>query len=160
MNQLDPSCNGLRLLDAAEREMRPPRILLVDDDAEMRNILEQILSEEGYEVVLAEDGFDLLDRVGDTWLEAEAFDLVLSDVRMPGCTGLDALEALREEDWATPVLFMTAFGSRRPGERLDAREAERLGAEILDKPFELGELLERVRRLVPPDRYAEGWSSR
>ena len=155
MSQLDPSFKGLRLLDAAEREMRPPRILLVDDDAEMRSILEQILSEEGYEVVMAEDGFDLLDRVGDTWLDAEAFDLVLSDVRMPGCTGLDALEALREDDWSTPVLFMTAFGSRRTH-----REAERLGAEILDKPFELDELLERVRAMVPPTRYAEGWSSR
>jgi len=153
MTEFDSTSPGVRLLEAAEQAMRPPRVLLVDDDAEMRSLLGEILSEEGYEVVLAEDGFGLLDRVGDSWLGAEDFDLVLSDVRMPGCTGLDALEALREDDWATPVLFMTAFGSKRTH-----REAARLGAEILDKPFEMDELLERVRKIVPPDRYAAGWS--
>lgn len=153
LNEFDPTAKGVQLLDAAELDMRPPRILLAEDDYEMRSLLEEILSEEGYEVVLAEDGFDLLDRVGDTWLVQEPFDLVLSDIRMPGCTGLDALEALREDDWSSPVLFMTAFGSRRTH-----REAQRLGADIIDKPFEMSQLLERVREIVPPDRYARGWS--
>lgn len=152
MKICDPLASAHALLETAEREMRPPRILLVDDDPEMRSFLEEILSEEGYEVVSAEDGFNLLDRIGDTLLTSEPFDLVLSDVRMPGCTGLEALEALREEDWSTPVLFMTAFGSKRTH-----REAERLGAELIDKPFELDQLLERVRRLAPPERYARGW---
>ena len=129
--------------------MGPPRVLLAEDDDELRGLLIDALELEGYEVVPAEDGFDLLRRIGEA---RDAFDLVLSDIRMPGCTGLQALGALREQDWATPVVFMTAFGSLKTH-----GEAQRLGATIVDKPFDLDDLVEHVRSIVPPSRYGLGW---
>lgn len=152
MTELLRAPSRLELLDDAVVAMEPPRILLAEDDAAMRTLLVEALEEEGYEVVEAEDGYDLLERIGDAWL-SDGYDLVLSDIRMPGCSGLQALEALREQDWSTPILFMTAFGSPRAH-----GEAQRLGAAILDKPFDVEELLARVKALVPPNRYQDGWA--
>ena len=143
--------SNARLADDADLDLQPPRILLAEDDAAMREVLVDALVEAGYDVIVASDGHELLDRIGEAWLE-EDYDLVLSDVRMPGCSGLRAIEALRERDWATPIVFMTAFGSPRAH-----GEAQRLGASMLDKPFEVDELLDTVRALVPPQRYREGW---
>jgi CheY-like chemotaxis protein len=144
--------SNTELLAEAKVDMGAPCILLAEDDPAMRGVLEEALEEEGYDVVLAGDGFDLLDRIGETYLSGQIYDLVLSDIRMPGCSGLEALEALRERDWATPIVFMTAFGSPSTHE-----EAERLGASIVDKPFDVDDLLEEVRRIVPPRRYQDGW---
>lgn len=140
------------LLEAATVEMRPPRILLAEDDADMRTLVREALEDEGYDVVEAADGNELLDRLADDWLASDGFDLLLSDVRLPGCSGLRALEALRQRDWHTPALFMTAFGDDRTH-----AEAYRLGATVLDKPFGLEDLFQMVRTLVPPARYQNGW---
>lgn len=126
---------------------RAPRVLLAEDDEAMRTLLTELFEDAGYEVVPSVDGFDLLERVGDTWLGERPYDLVVSDVRMPGCTGIEALAALRQRDWLTPILLMTAFGDARTH-----REAERLGAAILDKPFEVDALLVRAHALVSAAR--------
>ncbi|MGE0709229.1 MAG: response regulator [Planctomycetota bacterium] len=129
---------------APDLRLGPWRVLLAEDDAEMRELLRDVLEGEGYQVVLAEDGDALSDRLGDRWL-GEDYDLVLSDVRMPGRTGLDALAELREHDWATPVLLMTAFGDAATHTR-----ARRLHAEVIDKPFALEELVAHVEHYLPP----------
>ena len=152
MTEFDTAPSNAQLVETATVEMRPPRILLAEDDYELRTLLVEALEVEGYEVVPAADGFDLLDRIGDTWLAEDGFDLVLSDIRMPGCTGLKALEALRERDWSTPIVFMTAFGSIKTH-----GEAQGLGATIVDKPFDLDDLIDLVRAIVPPSRYELGW---
>jgi DNA-binding response OmpR family regulator len=152
MSEFDPTLSDSQLMEAASVAMDPPRVLLAEDEPEMRALLTEALEEEGYEVIPAQSGHDLLDRLAEPWLGGRDYDLVLSDVRMPGCTGLEALETLRELDWSTPVVLMTAFGSRRTH-----GEAQRLGASLLDKPFDLEELLERIRALVPPTRYRRGW---
>ncbi|MCA8924507.1 MAG: response regulator [Planctomycetes bacterium] len=142
----------LRLLETLDHDTRPPRILLAEDDPELRSLIVEALSDEGYEVDPVDSGLDLVTRIRESRLSGEGFDLVLSDVRMPGCSGLVALEVLRKDDWSTPALFMTAFGS------LETHgEAQRLGANVIDKPFDLDELLVRVRALVPPNRYLDGW---
>lgn len=133
--------------------MGPPRILLAEDDPDLRALVQLALEQEGYDVVAVPDGLELVDELEDTYLAEEDYDLVLTDIRMPGCTGLDALESLRDRDWATPVVFMTAFGSRKTH-----REAHRLGATVVDKPFDLDDLVAHVRAQVPPTRYAEGWN--
>lgn len=140
------------LLDLATEVMGRPRILLAEDDEELRLVLTEVLDEAGYEVELAQSGRELLRRLAESVVSGEGVDLVLTDVRMPGMSGLEAVEALRDEDWVTPVLFMTAFGDAATHE-----EARRLGAWVLDKPFDVDELVEVVTGIVPPARYDEGW---
>jgi len=111
------------------------RVLLAEDDAEMRAVVADALRLEGYEVTEAADGGRLLVDVARRLKRGnagESLDLIVSDVRMPICTGLQILAALREAHWQTPVILMTAFGD-------DAvrRHAESLDAALLDKPFDI-----------------------
>lgn len=69
--------------------------------------------------------------------------IIVTDVVMPGRTGLDVVSWLRSHDWATPVVLLTGFGSAEVHE-----DARRLGAAIMDKPFELDALQRLVQSLV------------
>ncbi|MGE6756694.1 response regulator [Corallococcus sp. AB049A] len=117
---------------------RAPRILVADDQTEMRTLIRKMLVRRGYDVVEAADGPDLV-RVlveGLTAEESRAPDLIITDVRMPGFTGLEVLARLRREQWTTPVILITAFGDVQLH-----REALRLGAAcVLNKPFDMDEL--------------------
>lgn len=134
-----------------EPELRlgePLRVLLAEDQPQMRSLLCGMLIRDGYEVIEVEDGPSLLRALISGLLEeqARAPDLIITDVRMPGLTGLEVLARLRREDWDTPIILITAFGD----EELHA-EATRLGAtRVLDKPFELDELRGAVRELLKP----------
>ena len=126
--------------------VRPIRILLAEDDEELRRLLTAALRKEGYEVVSVADGNELLSMIGSQILNPvnhPQADLVISDVRMPGHNGLEVLEGLRQSDWATPVILITAFG-----EPETHAEARRLGAAIIDKPFELNILKTAVFNLA------------
>lgn len=117
---------------------RAPRILLADDQLEMRTLIRKMLVRRGCEVVEAEDGPGLVRILIDGLKEEEsrAPDLIITDVRMPGFTGLEVLARLRREQWTTPVILITAFGDAQLH-----HEALRLGAAcVLNKPFELEEL--------------------
>jgi DNA-binding response OmpR family regulator len=121
---------------------KPVSILLAEDDREMRRMLSGILAREGYFVQPCADGMELLERL-DTSSEKVAerrYDLIVSDIRMPGFSGLEILDYVRDSDHQTPVLLITAFGD----ERTHAR-AEVLGAAgILDKPFDIDEFSKTV----------------
>ncbi|MBT5868054.1 MAG: sigma-54-dependent Fis family transcriptional regulator [Nitrospinaceae bacterium] len=82
------------------------KILIVDDESEMRVALETTLQREDYQLVCAEDGKQALDE-----LENQDFDLVLTDVRMPKLNGLELLRAIKESSPKTPVVMMTAYGT-------------------------------------------------
>ncbi|HQP44279.1 MAG TPA: sigma-54 dependent transcriptional regulator, partial [Thermoanaerobaculales bacterium] len=113
----------------------PVRILVAEDDAEMLELLARVLREEGYRVLTAGDGHQALARI-----EEGDFDLVLSDVRMPGPDGMEVLRRAMASRLHQPVILMTAFGSIS-----SAVEAMRAGAfHYLTKPFSLDELLEIV----------------
>jgi two-component system, response regulator, stage 0 sporulation protein F len=124
--------------DPEPEPARPPRVLVADDQTEMRTLIRKMLVRRGYEVVEATDGPDLV-RVlveGLTAEESRAPDLIITDVRMPGFTGLEVLARLRREQWTTPVILITAFGDTQLH-----REALRLGATcVLNKPFDMDEL--------------------
>ncbi len=117
----------------------PPRILLVDDEAELTAPLSQALQHEGYTVDVAADG-----AAGLRLAEQRDYDLLILDWMLPQQSGLSACRQLRSQGTATPVLFLTAkdtIDDRVLG--LDA------GADdYLVKPFELRELLARVRALL------------
>ena len=114
-----------------------PRILIVDDDPGQRSLLDSFLRGQGFETVLAESGERALEL-----LPAGKFSMMISDVRMPGLTGLETLQRARKNFPALPVLLVTAYADIR-----DAVEAMRDGAlNYLAKPIDLDELLATVRQ--------------
>jgi CheY-like chemotaxis protein len=123
-------------------------VLLADDDPDMRQMIARRLRRAGYRVKEVADGGQLLKHLGNEKLRRlyEEPDLVISDIRMPGLSGLEVLGILRQADWAMPVILITAFGDRQTHD-----DARRLGAAtLLDKPFELDDLMYAVRSILPP----------
>lgn len=118
--------------------MAPPRVLLVDDDAEICEFLATLLELEGMEPALALTPEDALARAA----EAAA---VLVDVAMPRVDGLELCRRLRSSGYAGPILVVSA----RPGPDLP-RQALEAGADgFVRKPFENADLLARLRALLP-----------
>ena len=114
-------------------------ILVVDDEKSQREILEMILSGEGYDVTMASSGEAALKFVAD-----RHFDLVLTDLKMTGMSGLDLLKELTDFDKSIIVLLLTAHGSVD-----SAVDALRLGAfDYLQKPYDSEKLLETVSRAL------------
>ena len=118
----------------------PPRVLLADDDPDLLDIIASALRAHGFEVLEAPNGARLLDIVAPSLLDKKAAppaEVVISDLRMPGLTGLSVLAGLRQLDWKMPFILMTAFGDAETHE-----QARQLGAvAVLDKPFEIHKLL-------------------
>jgi CheY-like chemotaxis protein len=126
----------------------PRRVLVADDDAEMRVLVVEALSLDGYEVSSVADGGRLLITLARGAFDGQTnyrADLVVSDVRMPVCDGLAILRHMRAAHWRVPVILTTAFGDANTRE-----ETERLGAVLLDKPFELGTLRRIAGELLRP----------
>ena len=123
------------------------RVVVADDDTEFRRLLAWALRRDGHDVIEIADGSDLLDFVGASLSRPDGplpADLVISDVRMPGYNGLDVLASLRDADWSTPVILITAFGNTTTHD-----EGQRLGAvAVLDKPFDVDELRALVRSIL------------
>jgi nitrogen regulation protein NR(I) len=115
----------------------PLRICLIDDDASAREALGRVLIGEGYEVIGYSDG-----ESGLAAALEEDFDCVLTDLRMPGVTGIELIDTLSKELPNLPVVLMTAHGTTET-----AIESTRRGAfDYLLKPFEMEELLSVVTR--------------
>jgi putative nucleotidyltransferase with HDIG domain len=117
----------------------PARILVVDDDAAVREVLAAILADEGYEVATATGAAAALDRVA-----AGDVDLVLSDLKMPGHDGLWLLDRLREDHPTTAVILLTGYGDTDV-----AVDCLRRGAhDFLQKPPRLPELVRSIERAL------------
>ncbi|MCS6804291.1 MAG: sigma-54 dependent transcriptional regulator [Acidobacteriota bacterium] len=119
--------------------MRSRKILVVDDEKLQRDILQLILAEEGHQVSTAASGHQAMQLVAH-----EHFDLVLTDLKMPGMDGLQLLKELLTQDSSTCVIMMTAHGS------IDsAKEAIKLGAyDYLEKPLERDTLLKTIQEAL------------
>jgi two-component system response regulator PilR (NtrC family) len=114
-----------------------PRILIVDDERSMREMLSIVLKREGYHVTAAENGTSAV-----AVLEREPFDVLVSDIRMPDLSGVEVLRAARAANPEIVGIMMTAFASKE-----SAVEAMRLGAvDYLDKPFDVDELKLKIRQ--------------
>jgi two-component system, OmpR family, response regulator MprA len=132
--------------------MSEAAVLLVDDDAPIRRMLERTLSAEGYEVAAVADGGSALARV-----ERSVPDVIVLDVAMPGMDGLSVTRRLRAKGLPVPILLLTARDALQ--ERVAGLDA---GADdYLVKPFEVEELTARIRALLrrnqpPGDQLAFG----
>jgi len=112
----------------------------------MRTIVVEALRKDGYAVSEVSDGGRLLVTFVREYMHeprANLVDLLVSDIRMPVCSGLQILEQLRGARWPVPVILMTAFGDDITRER-----ALSLGALILDKPFNMSDLRAAVASLL------------
>ena len=117
----------------------PAHILVVDDDARLRALLQRFLTEQGFRVSTAENAATARAALADM-----AFDLLVLDVMMPGETGLDLTAALRAEGQEVPILMLTARGA--PDDRIAGLEQ---GVDdYLAKPFDPRELALRIRTIL------------
>jgi len=113
-------------------------VLIVDDEEMMHELLERILSKEGFEVDKASSGKEALDK-----LETKKVDLIISDIKMPGMDGLELLKAVRSKYPDISVIMMTAFG-----DTYTVKDALLLGAdEYVTKPFKSHEITLVVERV-------------
>src|SRR5438128_1558321 len=117
--------------------VKGPRILIVDDDAAQRSLLDSFLQSQGFDTVPVASGKEALEALRDG-----DFSMMISDVRMPGISGLETLRQARQEHTVLPVLLVTGYADIR-----EAVGAMRDGAvNYLAKPIDLDELLASVRQ--------------
>lgn len=112
----------------------------------MRLLVVEALREDGYDVIAVPDGGRLLVTLAHEIVDqngAELADLLVSDVRMPTCSGMQILEQLRASQRRMPVILMTAFGDAATHDH-----AEALGALLFDKPFDMDDLRTAVASLL------------
>src|SRR6266513_6188376 len=117
--------------------VKGPRILIVDDDAGQRSLLDSFLKSQGFDTVPVASGEKALEA-----LRGAEFNMMISDVRMPGISGLETLRQARKEHRLLPVLLVTAYADIR-----EAVGAMRDGAlNYLSKPIDLDELVATVQQ--------------
>lgn len=124
--------------------MSGKKILIVDDEEFILNLLTNGLIEDGFEVRLAKNGFDALMEV-----EKNTPDLIISDIMMPRLSGLDLLKGLKNNDKTKdiPILLISAVDHADT-----VQEGLDLGAnDYITKPFKISEILGKVRHYLPPD---------
>jgi CheY-like chemotaxis protein len=128
---------------APAHEPRRPRVIVAEDDPDVRQLVTVAFRGLGYDVVEASTGGELLDELGDGLLYGDPAgkpDVIISDIRMPGLTGMEILAGLRQAEWPTVIVLMTAFSDQGTRE-----EAARLGVDaFFEKPFEIDDLMTAV----------------
>jgi len=115
------------------------RVLVVDDERQIRELLADFLATEGYEVILASNGEEAMELV-----KQEDAQVILLDLKMPGINGIEVCKRLRanEKTGLIPVIMMTALSDCKT-EAVEARVDD-----FVDKPFDLAELLVRVESIL------------
>jgi CheY-like chemotaxis protein len=136
----------LPMTHCAERALRP-RILIAEDDADLRRALSDALQEDHYEIVEVDSGIALCESLRRAKTLADLPALVISDVRMPGLNGLAAVQTIRGWGLRIPIVLITAYASEET-----LNEAFQVGATaLLGKPFDLDDLRAAVACLLPGD---------
>jgi len=128
---------------------REGRILVVDDQREILDLTEAVLTGEGYQVVLVDSGFAALDRVMN-----ELFDLVLLDINMPEMDGWETLRLIRADERLTalPVVMFSVKGE--VGDKVQSMQEGAIG--YVTKPFIVDDLLARVASVIERGAAARG----
>src|SRR2546423_13857896 len=115
------------------------KVLVIDDEADIREGLQMLLESEGYAVELAHNATEGVEKMG-----SRAYDLVLLDLMMPDRSGMEVLAEVRERDRETPIFMITAYGSVEAAVR-----ALKLGAnDYFSKPWDNEKLLIEIDRMI------------
>ncbi len=131
---------------AVAREPKPPRVLVAEDDPSLRTLISDVLSLDGYVVTEAATALEMeaaIENSSRAGATPEPFDVVVTDIRMPGKSGLDALSDLQSRGTRSRFVVITAF----PEDATERRIRE-LRAFLLAKPFTLVHLRSLVRALL------------
>lgn len=137
---IEPACQWLEITTTGEITLTR-RILVVDDDPDIRQVLQDRLESYGYTVKTAVDGREALQELGRA-----AYDGMLLDIRMPDLDGLEVLEQVRKSHPLMPVVMITASASEKR-----ATQAIRKGAQAyLFKPFDMEQIKRVVERWFGP----------
>jgi len=105
-----------------------PTILIIDDEEDIRNVLQEILERDGFNTLTAMSGFEGIDLLK----QQHHVDLVLLDIKMPKMNGIETLQKIREFNQETAIIILTAYGTLQT-----ARGAMKLGAyDYIPKPFD------------------------
>lgn len=124
------------------------RIAVAEDDGEMRSLLCQALSVEGYDILSVGSGLHLFDELMREKRGENPPSLIISDMHMPGRSGLDVARAVRAWGWSIPIILITAFDDEDM-----RREAEEAGiTRMFGKPFDLHDLRKAVACLLSRTR--------
>lgn len=127
-------------------EKHKGKILVVEDENSMREVLRILLEGENYEVITASDGLE-----GLSYIEKDIFDLVITDIKMPGANGFEVLKKVKNISPETIVIMITAFGTTEA-----AIEAMKLGAyDYINKPFKIDEIKLIVKKALEKKRLSE-----
>src|SRR6185312_7034178 len=129
--------------DISTPEMTHGHILVIDDETDIRDSLEALLSSENYRVELAANATEGLKR-----LEGSAYDLVLLDLMMPDKSGMQVLEEIRQRDRETPIFMITAYGSVEVAVTALKRGAN----DYFSKPWDNEKLLIEIDRMISKRR--------
>lgn len=118
------------------------RVLVVDDQNGVRRLLEELFKKEGYEVSVAADGVESIEKV-----KSSPPDLILMDMKMPNMNGLEASQEIKKIDSHIPIIMMTAYGETDVAQR-----ALELGVrKYITKPFDILALRDMVRDVLGQD---------
>jgi CheY-like chemotaxis protein len=134
--------------DRSRREARRPRVILAEDDPDVRDGIAYLLRRGGFDVTTAASGTDLVEKLALRVLtdgDGRSADVIITDVRMPGFNGLSVVEGLRAAGWEQPVIVITAFADAAIRERVRRLPS----TELLAKPFEPEALEAAVTFAVP-----------
>jgi len=134
--------------DHAPAGARRPRVIVAEDEADVRRMICVALRGRGFDIIEARSGAELLDQLGDALLDGDTSaqpEVIVSDIRMPGLTGMEILAGLRQAEWPTAIVLMTAYADRALRE-----EARSLGVDaFFEKPFEIDDLVAAVVGMIP-----------
>lgn len=125
-----------KAIDDSSKKKR--KILIVDDDETILYILKRFFIGEGFEVFVAKDGLEAMER-----LKAENLALVLTDIKMPSFSGIDLINFIRQNMNGIPIVAMTAYPHLYP-EKKNRNEVEG----YFVKPFDINEMLSSIKKII------------
>jgi DNA-binding response OmpR family regulator len=127
-------------MEALKNHNHIVRILVIEDDEEMMSLLKDFLEDEGFETDSVSNGSDAFRK-----LVKELFDLIITDIRMPGLTGLDILPGIKKLQPQASIIVITAFGS----EEVRRRSFEKGATGYLEKPIHFNKLRTLIHEMIP-----------
>jgi DNA-binding response OmpR family regulator len=127
------------MMEPVENPSPNTRVLIIEDDEEMRSLLKDFFVEEGFETDSVSNGYDAFGI-----LVKKPFDLVVTDIRMPGLTGLDILPKIRKIHPDVAIVVITAFGT----EEVRRKAFERGANAYLEKPIHFQELRDLIHDVI------------